>query len=649
MTDGDPRLFVLGPLAVRRDDGRVVALTGRRDRSLLAGLLAHRNEAVSARRLIDGAWGPDAGIGANTLQARVSHLRRLLGAQRLVHAGEGYLLRVPTGDCDEDVLVEALGRAQALLGGGGAAEAAQLLETALALVRGTPYAPCEDEPLVVAAAARAQDLVWSARELYARAVLDAGDHVRAAALARALVVAEPARQDARVVLMHALDRQGRRAEALAVFEDARRTLADVAGLEPAPLLRAAHAEILASEHTAVRSESAGPGVLHPPDMIRWLARNGHAEAALALAVRCAWGWWLAGERGRGRRLLAELLAAPPGDGTTGSRSAARLWAAALAVHERDEPAALGDAERALAEQARAPIAPTAIEALALLLIADRRTERGEPEAAARALTAAAPALGGDTDRWACGLATLVEARGLLGIGRPAEAGRLATEALRVFAGLPDAAGQLSAHELLGCLAQGRGELPAAADHFRRSLLLALHGGWPHAQCLQLMRLGGVTALLGDVGGARQRLAEALAIARRVDSPSLVAYVRTNLALVDARAGDTEPAARGHREALAWYQHAGSVSGIALNAAALARLVPAGRAEALLDRAERAAAASGDARAMAFVAESRAVTAASDELAVAHLRRARELRGRTGWPRLPGEQPDVDRLERRLRP
>lgn len=644
---------MLGPLTVEWPGGQRVA-RGRREQVLLAVLLAHRNEVVPAARLAAFVWGPDGEPSRNALQARVSHLRRSLGmdAERLAYVADGYRLAVLPGEADDDVLADAIGRAHALLSRARGRAAEDVLDSVLPTVRGEPYAPVGDHPAVVAAAMRCRELVWAARELAARALLEAGDAAAALVRATALIAEQPARQEARATLMRALDAQGRRAEALAAYEDGRRLVEDAAGLEPSPLLRATYAEILHAERAQTQA-SAAPGVLEPPEMIRWLGENGHLDAALQLAVRCAWGWWLAGERGRGRQLIGELLDRATGlPGMAGPATrAARLWADALACHERDEATALADADAAVGASAGADTRPhcplSQTESLALVLLADRRTERGEHAAAARLLGPALAALEANHNTWGLALGALVTARGHLLRGQPWRAEALVRDALAVFHDRPDAAGQLAAFDLLGQAAEQRGAWAEAREQYQRALLLAMHGGWPHAQCVQLMRLGNATSLSGEPAQGRQRLDEALAVARRLQSPSLLAFVGNNLALADARSGDRESAARRHRRSLRWYRTVASSSGIAMTAAALARVGPPAEAAALLAQSWEAATATGDPRALAYTAESRALLAAATSRGAYHLGLADALRARTGHPRAPGEQPEVDALAARV--
>ena len=90
---------ILGPLEVI-EGGEAIRLPGPKQRSLLALLLLHANEVVSSDRLIDELWpGEAAEPGAAALQARVSRLRKALGAGAgvLETVAPGYMLRLGLG------------------------------------------------------------------------------------------------------------------------------------------------------------------------------------------------------------------------------------------------------------------------------------------------------------------------------------------------------------------------------------------------------------------------------------------------------------------------------------------------------------------------------------------------------------------------
>ena len=102
------RYRILGPLEVLDDDGRPVALGGRRERTLLAALLLEANRVVSSHRLIDAVWGDDPPeTAANALQVHISKLRKVLAASPgavgpLLTEAPGYVLRTSPGQLDAE-------------------------------------------------------------------------------------------------------------------------------------------------------------------------------------------------------------------------------------------------------------------------------------------------------------------------------------------------------------------------------------------------------------------------------------------------------------------------------------------------------------------------------------------------------------------
>jgi DNA-binding SARP family transcriptional activator/ABC-type branched-subunit amino acid transport system substrate-binding protein len=230
---------ILGPLEVR-DGETALHLGGAKQRAVLALLLLRPNEVVSTGRLIDELWGdspPDD--AATALQAHVSRLRKALagGAEVLVTRSPGYLVNVEPGRLDSQRFDSGVTAGRAALASGDAESAARLLREALGLWRGRPLADLEDEPFAREAIADLEDRWLDAIDSRIDADLALGRHAELAPELRALVRAHPLREGLRAQLMLALYRAGRQSEALDVFAETRRTLAEDLGLEPGPELQ----------------------------------------------------------------------------------------------------------------------------------------------------------------------------------------------------------------------------------------------------------------------------------------------------------------------------------------------------------------------------------------------------------------------------
>ena len=230
---------ILGPLEVL-NHGCVVPLGGSKQRALLALLVLHANETLSAERLIDELWGerPPA-TAAKTLQAHVSRLRKALGASdgAVVTRAHGYELELEPGCLDAHRFERLVGEGGAALGAGRPERALALLEDALALWRGPPLADLAYEPFAQREIARLDELRVAALEELIEAKLALGRHSELVGQLEALVGEHPYRERLRAQLMLALYRSDRQADALQAYQDARRTLVDQLGIEPGERLR----------------------------------------------------------------------------------------------------------------------------------------------------------------------------------------------------------------------------------------------------------------------------------------------------------------------------------------------------------------------------------------------------------------------------
>ncbi|HEU5025724.1 MAG TPA: BTAD domain-containing putative transcriptional regulator [Spirillospora sp.] len=319
------RVGVLGPLAVA-DQGRDVPVGGARLRALLTRLALEPGRAVPADALVRALW-PEGGPAdpVHALQALVSRLRRCLPDGRLRSTAGGYVLDVPDEAVDAarfERLAREGGRA---LRDGDAGRAAGLLRDALALWRGDALADAAGLPFAEAAAVRLAELRTAAAEDRIAADLATGaDPAGLVAELEELAARHPLRERVRALLVEALHRAGRAAEALVVFERFRGVLAEELGADPGPELREAYLAVLRSAPPErVRGNLRVPptGFVGREDERAWIARRlwdgrlvtlvgpgGAGKTRLATTVAAE----LAG-RFPGGVWLVELAAAGPGE------------------------------------------------------------------------------------------------------------------------------------------------------------------------------------------------------------------------------------------------------------------------------------------------------------------------------------------------
>jgi len=225
-------------------DSQPVAIGSPKQRLLLA-VLAARPGGLPRGRLVDALWPEDPPPSASsTLLGYVSRLRTALGAETVESHGDGYRLIADRIDASQ---FEAILRSDPDVAS---------LEEALALWEGDAFADFADHPYLVGEAARLHELRMDARLRLAEGYLDAGDAARPISMLEAIVADDPVREDSWVLLVRALLRVGRSAEAVRAANRCRRILAEI-GLEPGPALAAA--ETVALQDRTSFGLSTGPG------------------------------------------------------------------------------------------------------------------------------------------------------------------------------------------------------------------------------------------------------------------------------------------------------------------------------------------------------------------------------------------------------
>ena len=233
-------------------------------RVVLAVLLADIGRVVSTERLVDAVWADSRPRRAvNTVQAYVMRLRRLLGDDQgalIVTRGRGYELRAASGQLDAVVFERLVVSGRRELDRGRPEAGTAQLGKALALWHGPVLADVPASPALATRAAQLDQVRLAAEEDNARALLELGRLTQVVEELQRLVEESPLREQRWVLLISALDRCGRRAEALEAYQRARRLLREELGLEPGTQLRQLQRTLLAANPLLRPATSAQPSV-----------------------------------------------------------------------------------------------------------------------------------------------------------------------------------------------------------------------------------------------------------------------------------------------------------------------------------------------------------------------------------------------------
>ncbi|MFG2052943.1 BTAD domain-containing putative transcriptional regulator [Micromonospora sp. NPDC048930] len=245
-------LAVLGPMRAWRH-GDEITLGPPKQRAVL-GLLASRvNDVVGFEEIIDAVWGSEVPpTAANGVHTYVAGLRRVLEPGRsrrelgdvLVSTGGGYALFMDPDDLDTTLFAARHRQARRLREAGEGAEAAEVYQAALRLWRGEAYFGVPG-PFAAVERTRLQELRLTVVEELAELLLDLHRPADAVTVLSEAVAKEPLREKLRGLLMLALYRSGRQADALSLYRETRQLLREELGIEPVLELRDLHNQILA--------------------------------------------------------------------------------------------------------------------------------------------------------------------------------------------------------------------------------------------------------------------------------------------------------------------------------------------------------------------------------------------------------------------
>ncbi|MFJ2771766.1 AfsR/SARP family transcriptional regulator [Streptomyces sp. NPDC087300] len=237
------RYGILGATEAYDEHGTPLSVGGPRLRALLAALALRAGRTTAVDALIDEVWAdaddPPADAPA-ALQALVGRLRRALGRDAVASDPGGYRLAVPPDAVDLHRFERLAREGRAVLDRGEPEPAARILREGLALWRGPALADLPDRSAATRPEARRAEAVRARIE----ADLLLGHAPDVVPELRELTTVHPYDEPLHALLIRALRDAGRGADALAAYEDVRRTLADGLGADPGPELRVLHGELL---------------------------------------------------------------------------------------------------------------------------------------------------------------------------------------------------------------------------------------------------------------------------------------------------------------------------------------------------------------------------------------------------------------------
>ncbi len=239
------RYRLLGPVEATADDGRPLRVAAPRRRAILAYLLLHAGQAVASSELIEAMWGEEPPPAAReSLQAHISRLRRELPAGAIVTWAPGYQVAVAAGELDVAVAEDLIARARRAVRRGDWTTARDDFGAALNEWRGPALSGLGGEPFAGPHAHRLDDLRLGVLEERIEIDLRLGRHAEVVDELEMLVACHPLREGLCRLLILALYRSRRQADALAAYHTLRNLLRDELGIDPSPELQALEGQML---------------------------------------------------------------------------------------------------------------------------------------------------------------------------------------------------------------------------------------------------------------------------------------------------------------------------------------------------------------------------------------------------------------------
>jgi DNA-binding SARP family transcriptional activator/Tfp pilus assembly protein PilF len=287
------RLRVLGAMEVRGDGGWL-PVRALKQRVLLATLLLGGGAPVSIDRLVDQLWPEERPSDpANQVYLLVSRLRRVFGtdgAQLIRTTDPGYVCALQPDDVDAGRFERLSERGSRALADGELDQAVRFLSEALELWRGPAFADTSASEAAAVEASRLEQVHLATLESRLDADLRLGRHAAVTGELQQLVDEHPFRERFRGLLMLALYRSGRQAEALEAYGHAHSRLVEELGVEPGLELRDLHQRMLRADPALsgpafeLATAAVTPAQL-PTDLPSMTGRQAELDQLLALADR----------------------------------------------------------------------------------------------------------------------------------------------------------------------------------------------------------------------------------------------------------------------------------------------------------------------------------------------------------------------------
>ena len=353
VSGGRAGIRVFGPVTAERAGQELTLPAG--ERLVLAALTVAFPGAASEHRLTEVLWRDQEPprTARQSLQNHVSRLRAKLGADAILHGAGGYSLN-PSTHVDVHHLRRRLPEVSTLRAHDPGA-ALGLVDELLGTVAAPALPELGEDPAAVGLRTVVRRELAGLRTERASLLVELDRPDEAVGELERLLVADPGDERRWELLLVALDRAGRRGEALATYQRARRALIDAYGVEPGPALRDAQRQLLGTSGPTVDALAAirpfgrddvrrdvlaavaDGGVatlLGPPGIGKSSVLAAVADAwvdGAVLRVECADNPWSA--LGPVDALLARLAAMLPEQGIPPRVAAVRTGAEATEVRE----------------------------------------------------------------------------------------------------------------------------------------------------------------------------------------------------------------------------------------------------------------------------------------------------------------------------